>query len=67
MSHGLSAFYRTEQHSALTKWGIRNLLVEDACAAGNPKHHESVIRVTQFGNGLFGTTVRAADIVSALE
>lgn len=46
--------------------GYECLLVEDACAADNPAHHDFVIRVTQFGNGLFGTTARTADVVSAL-
>jgi len=47
--------------------GFECLLVEDGCAAGERTHHESVIRITRFGNGLFGTTARMADVVSTLD
>lgn len=47
--------------------GFECLLVEDGCASGEEKHHESVIQITRFGNGLFGTTARMADVVSTLD
>jgi len=47
--------------------GYECLLVENACCAQVAAHHEAILRITRFGNGLFGTTARVAAIVNVLE
>ena len=46
--------------------GHECLLVEDACAGSAPAHHQTILNVTRFGNGLFGTTATAQQLLRAL-
>jgi nicotinamidase-related amidase len=46
--------------------GFECLLAEDACCAEVPAHHAAILRITRFGNGLFGTTATVAAIIDAL-
>jgi biuret amidohydrolase len=46
--------------------GLECLLVEDACGSDEPRFHESVLRITRFGNGLFGCTATTAALAEAL-
>jgi biuret amidohydrolase len=46
--------------------GYECLLVEDACAATDPAHHDAILRITRFGNGLFGCTAPLAAVLEAM-
>ncbi|HWH82496.1 MAG TPA: isochorismatase family cysteine hydrolase [Burkholderiaceae bacterium] len=46
--------------------GLECLLLEDACVAVRPAHHQTILDVTRFGNGLFGTTATARQLINAL-
>lgn len=46
--------------------GLECLLIEDACASVVPAHHQTILNVTRFGNGLFGTTAMAHQLLRAL-
>lgn len=46
--------------------GFECLLLEDASAAYVPEHHEAIVRVTRFGNGLFGTTAPTRAVLEAM-
>ena len=47
--------------------GFECALVADASASDEPRFHDAILSVTAFGNGLFGTVTRAADIDSLLK
>ena len=47
--------------------GFECLLVEDAAASPDPAHHAAILRITRFGNGLFGTTAPLAALLAAME
>ncbi len=46
--------------------GLECLLLEDACGSDEPRFHGAVLRITRFGNGLFGCTATTAALVEAL-
>ena len=46
--------------------GFECLLLEDCCAATETANHDTVIRITVQGNGLFGTVASSADLLAAL-
>jgi nicotinamidase-related amidase len=46
--------------------GFECLLLEDASAAYLPEHHEAIVRVTRFGNGLFGTTATTGAVLDSM-
>lgn len=46
--------------------GFECLTVSDACKGTSIARHEAQLRITTFGNGLFGEIARAADVASAL-
>ncbi len=46
--------------------GFECLLLEDACASALPAHHRTILDITRFGNGLFGTTATVQQFLAAL-
>ncbi len=46
--------------------GFECLLLEDACIGSSADHHQTILDVTRFGNGLFGATARTCDFICAL-
>lgn len=52
---------------AATDWGFECLTIADACQASRPEFHLPQLRITQFGNGLFGTVASAEALLTALE
>ncbi|CAN7645520.1 cysteine hydrolase [Rhizobium rhizogenes] len=46
--------------------GFECLAVADACKGTSQARHDAQLRITTFGNGLFGTVATSADIHSAL-
>lgn len=46
--------------------GLECLLLEDGAASDVPGAHETILRVTRFGNGLFGCTAPIAAVTEAL-
>ncbi len=51
---------------AANDMGFECLSVADACKGTSQARHEAQLRITTFGNGLFGTVATSADIHSAL-
>ncbi|CZT37007.1 cysteine hydrolase family protein [Rhizobium sp. 9140] len=51
---------------AANDMGFECLAVADACKGTSQARHEAQLRITTFGNGLFGTVAMSADIHSAL-
>lgn len=45
--------------------GFECLLVEDATRAADERDHAAIVRITRFGNGLFGTTATVAALLAA--
>jgi nicotinamidase-related amidase len=46
--------------------GYECLLVEDACASPDAAHHAAILRITRFGNGLFGCTAPTQAVLEAM-
>ncbi|MBH0238432.1 cysteine hydrolase [Methylobrevis sp. L22] len=46
--------------------GLECLVVADASAGTTPARHAAQLRITTFGNGLFGTVAPAAAVIAAL-
>jgi nicotinamidase-related amidase len=46
--------------------GLECLLLEDGATSDVPGAHETILRVTRFGNGLFGATAPVAALHAAL-
>ena len=51
---------------AANDMGFECLAVADACKGTSEPRHSAQLRITTFGNGLFGTVANAAEIHSAL-
>lgn len=47
--------------------GFECLLVEDATRAVDERDHAAILRITRFGNGLFGATATMAAVFTAVE
>lgn len=46
--------------------GFECLLLEDGCMGTTSEEHEAIIRITRFGNGLFGTTASIQSVLTAI-
>jgi hypothetical protein len=46
--------------------GLECLLVEDGTATEDAAAHATILSITRFGNGLFGTTAPIAALLAAL-
>jgi nicotinamidase-related amidase len=42
------------------------LLIEDACASGDPRAHDAAVYITIVENGLIGLVSQAKDVISGL-
>ncbi|OQP86448.1 isochorismatase [Rhizobium rhizosphaerae] len=51
---------------AANDMGFECLAIADACKGTSPARHAAQLRITTFGNGLFGTVASAAEVLSAL-
>ena len=51
---------------AANDMGFECIAVSDACKGTTDARHAGQLRITAFGNGLFGTVARSKDIISAL-
>ena len=51
---------------AANDMGFECLAVADACKGTSDARHTAQLRITTFGNGLFGTVASAAEVLSAL-
>ncbi|OLP61620.1 isochorismatase [Xaviernesmea oryzae] len=51
---------------AANDMGFECLAVADACKGTSDERHAAQLRITTFGNGLFGTVAPAAEVLSAL-
>lgn len=51
---------------AANDMGFECLAIADACKGTSQARHDAQLRITTFGNGLFGTVAMSADIHSAL-
>lgn len=47
--------------------GFECLLLEDGCVGSTADEHRAIIRITRFGNGLFGATASIEEVVFAME
>jgi nicotinamidase-related amidase len=52
---------------AANDMGFECLAVADACKGTSSQRHSAQLRITTFGNGLFGTVANSADVHSALK
>ncbi|MDM9622895.1 isochorismatase [Rhizobium sp. AC44/96] len=52
---------------AANDMGFECMAVADACKGTSSQRHSAQLRITTFGNGLFGTVANSADIHSALK
>jgi biuret amidohydrolase len=56
-------------HSTMREASDRNfqcLLIEDACASGDPRAHDAAVYITTVENGLIGLVAQAKDVISGL-
>ena len=56
-------------HTTLREAVDRNfqcLLIEDACASGDPLAHEAAIHMVTVEDGIFGVVAKASDVVAGL-
>ena len=56
-------------HSTLREAGDRNfqcLVVEDACASGDPALHAAAIEMVTVEDGLFGVVATSAEVIAGL-
>lgn len=51
---------------AANDMGFECIAISDACKGTSPVRHDAQLRITTFGNGLFGTVARSADLLAAL-
>ena len=57
-------------HTTLREAVDRNfqcLLIEDACASGDPLAHEAAIHMVTVEDGIFGVVAKASDVVAGLQ
>ena len=51
---------------AANDMGFECIAVSDACKGTTDQRHAGQLRITAFGNGLFGTVAKSDQIISAL-